>query len=68
MKTEREYGYEFGQWMRKEGQDGAVDINEACHDGIPDEDYTTMVREGIDNPQPRPYWLGYNEAMSEEAE
>ena len=58
MKTERDYGYDFAA----NTGDGPVDINEMCSGSvdIPADDYNTMRNEGIENPNAREYWAGYN--------
>jgi ribosomal protein S27E len=60
MKTEREFGYEYA-----ESTDATepVDINTmVTHTvDIPDGDYVEMKRAGIENPNARKYWAGYNE-------
>ena len=58
MSTEFEYGYEYAADQGTEPVDiekmltGSVDI--------PDGDYVEMKREGIENPDPREYWEGFN--------
>ena len=64
MKTEREFGYEYAEWLHNEHQDGAAVVEvESMINGtvsIPDGDYTEMVRHGIKNPDARRYWDGFN--------
>jgi len=67
IKTEKQFGYEFAEWTHKnEGTDGVVDIAAMCNgtSGIPDGDYTEIVASGIENPDTRQYWKGYNEYMT----
>ena len=68
MKTERDYGMEYAEWLLDTGeieQPEPVDIEEmmTTTGGIPDEDYVLMRREGIDDPDGREYWGGYNKHM-----
>ena len=60
MKTEFDYGREYAESMAGEGE--AVDVEEMVHmsTDIPTEDYISMKREGIENPDARKYWAGYN--------
>jgi len=63
MKTEREYGYEYAEAMQGEdGFDGPVDIDKMVGGSvdIPPDDYRTMIDSGIDNPDAREYWKGFN--------
>lgn len=64
MKTEFEYGREYAEWLRDENQDGAhvVDIEKMLGGTvvIPDADYQAMCEAGIDQPNSRLYWEGFN--------
>jgi len=64
MKTEHDYGREYAEWLRAQNQAGAdaVDIDEMIGGtvDIPPGDYSAMVADGIDNPDPRRYWEGFN--------
>ena len=59
MKTEFDFGYEFAEF---ESGDGPVNVEQMVHSSrdIPDEDYKAMVKAGIENPDARLYWEGYN--------
>ena len=59
MKTEFEYGREYAE----DGNfDGPVNIEEMLHGSIdiPEDDYIQMTSEGIENPDTREYWRGFN--------
>jgi len=58
MKTEFDYGREYAE----EHGTGAVDIDQMVTGSrdIPDGDYAEMRASGIENPDPRKYWEGYN--------
>ena len=60
MKTERDYGFEYAQ---DSNATELVGIDDMCGGSvdIPTGDYNTMVDDGIDNPDPRTYWAGYND-------
>ena len=63
MKTERDFGRETASAMRgKPGYDGPVDIEEMVSGtvSIPEGDYWAMQDEGIENPNAREYWQGFN--------
>ncbi len=62
MKTERDFGYETAEAMQEPGYDGPVDIDkEVCRTvSIPEGDYWAMQDEGIENPNAREYWKGFN--------
>jgi hypothetical protein len=66
--TEYEYGYEFAKWSVTEdhAETNEVDIEKQVHHSteIPPEDYRTMVKAGIENPNSREYWRGYNAYMA----
>ena len=64
-KTEYDFGRAYAEWGSNEGEDGfnsPVDINTECSSttDIPPDDYTAMVRAGIENPNARRYWEGFN--------
>lgn len=64
MKHEFDYGWDYAEFLYKTGQDCApVDINAEllATSSIPDGDYTAMVADGVDNPDPAEYWEGFNE-------
>ena len=68
MKTECDFGREYAEWLYNHGEDtGVVDIDDMCNStvDIPSDDYSTMVQVGIENPDPRKYWAGYNEFIAE---
>jgi hypothetical protein len=60
MKTEFDYGYEYA--ADNGGEYGPVDIDEMVNStqSIPDGDYTMMKKNGIEYPDTRKYWKGYN--------
>ena len=63
MKTDRDYGMDYAKWLLESGeiiQPEFVDIEEMI---IPDKDYVSMRRAGIEHPDDREYWRGYNEYM-----
>jgi len=63
MKTERNYGYEYAEFLFEHGGvTGPADINKmlGATTSIPDEDYLAMQRNGISNPDATEYWRGYN--------
>lgn len=63
MKTERDFGYENAEAMQGEdGYDAPVDINKMLGRSadIPDGDYHAMRDAGIENPNAREYWKGFN--------
>lgn len=69
MRTERDYGLCFAEFMLKTGQAiGRVDINKMVGHtvDIPEDDYIEMRRNGIVNPDAREYWSGYNSRFSQE--
>jgi len=66
MKTERDYGRAYAEAMRGEdGFDAPVDVEDALGRSvsIPPDDYRRMVADGIENPDDREYWEGFNEAF-----
>jgi len=60
MKTEREFGRMYAEHLNAEG---IVNIDEIVSGSvdIPTGDYSEMVDAGIENPNAREYWAGYNE-------
>lgn len=58
-KTEREFGWEYASDM---ADSEPVDVDTECGRSvdIPPDDYRAMVQAGINNPDPRKYWDGYN--------
>ena len=63
MKTERDFGYETAEAMQGQpGYDSPVDIEEMVSGtvSIPEGDYWAMQDEGIENPNAREYWRGFN--------
>ena len=55
-------GYEFakhGASDDPQSHDGPVDLRKPL-DEIPTEDYLTLQRDGVANPDARDYWHGYN--------
>jgi hypothetical protein len=72
MKTEREFGREYAEYMVDSNQVPSgeqVNIDEMVNStvSIPSGDYDAMVVAGIENPNAREYWRGYNEYMAEQA-
>ena len=59
MKTERDYGWEYAEYLNFED---VVNIDEIVSGSvdIPTDDYSAMVDAGIENPNAREYWAGYN--------
>ncbi len=65
MRTEFDFGYEYAQAgaiAHEEGFNGPIVIEEMINStqSIPDGDYTSMVAAGIENPNAREYWEGFN--------
>lgn len=64
MKTEYQYGKQYAEWlsMNQPADATPVDIDEMCGQSvdIPEGDYAEMVGDGIENPDPRKYWAGFN--------
>ena len=62
MKTERDFGYETAEAMQEPGYDGPVDIDKEVRRtvSIPEGDYLAMREAGIENPNAREYWRGFN--------
>ena len=64
MKTEKDYGYAYAEWFDENDpyEAGPVDIDEMVHGtvDIPEGDYLKMVQDGIENPDSRLYWQGFN--------
>jgi hypothetical protein len=63
MKTEHEYGFEYAEAMQgEEGFDKPVDIEKmlTASSDIPNDDYRAMKQAGIENPDAREYWEGFN--------
>ena len=62
MKTEFDYGREYAQDQRNRPGNRPVDIDQMITGSrdIPDGDYAEMRASGIENPDPRKYWEGYN--------
>jgi hypothetical protein len=58
--TERDFGYEHAKNI---DVDGPVDVDEMCGQSadVPSDDYNAMVGYGIENPDAREYWAGYND-------
>ena len=58
METERDFGYEYAA----DQGDGPVDIDKMVTGSvdIPEGDYRAMKLAGIENPDARAYWEGYN--------
>jgi len=69
MKTEYDFGRSYAQWLVNENDPQATpaNIDEMCGGlvDIPDGDYLAMVAAGIDNPDPRRYWEGFNSIFEE---
>lgn len=67
-KTEFDFGREYAEFMRGNGEcDHPVDIEEMVSStaSVPDGDYTEMVGAGIENPNSREYWRGFNSVFAE---
>jgi len=63
MKKEFDYGREYAEGNRgQEGFDAPVDIEKmlTSTSDIPPDDYHAMKNAGIENPDARQYWMGYN--------
>lgn len=62
MKTERDFGFGFAE----DQGDGPVKIDEMITSSldIPPDDYLAMLNAGIQNPDAREYWKGYNAYFS----
>jgi len=62
MKTERDFGYETAEAMQEPGYDGPVDIDKEVRRtvSITEGDYLAMRDAGIENPDAREYWRGFN--------
>jgi hypothetical protein len=58
--TERDFGYEYAEHLNAEA---VVSIDEMVSGSvdIPTDDYSAMVDAGIENPNAREYWKGYND-------
>ena len=69
MKTEHDYGREYAEWLKSENDPNAspADIDAMCRSttAIPYGDYRAMVADGIDNPDAREYWKGFNSVFEE---
>ena len=69
MKTEFDYGFEYAKFLVNDvGEDvGPVKIEEMLtgSSDIPNDDYRTMTRNWIKNPDARKYWEGYNSYFQE---
>ena len=63
MKTESNFGREYAEAMQGEdGFDSPVDVEEMLTSSrdLPDGDYRAMKNAGIENPDAREYWEGFN--------
>lgn len=66
MKTEFDYGFENAVFMNENSYldlDAVpvdIDAMAASTVSIPEGDYAEMKRNGIENPDPREYWKGFN--------
>ena len=62
-KTERDFGRDYAEQLNADERandemvSGSVDI--------PADDYRAMVDLGIENPNSREYWTGYNDAVKQ---
>ena len=69
MKTEYDFGRAYAQWLVNENDPEATPVNIDEMIGgtvdIPPGDYNAMVAGGIDNPDPRRYWKGFNSIFEE---
>jgi hypothetical protein len=69
QKTEYNFGRAYAEWLKSEGMEGAepVDVDEMCRGSvdIPEGDYRAMISEGIESPDPRRYWEGFNSAFED---
>ncbi len=67
--NERQYGYNYAQFLVTQcGEEREpVEINAMVTQSvdIPPDDYCAMRDDGIENPDPREYWRGYNAYMTE---
>jgi len=62
MKTEYDYGRDTAIWMLEHDRENAVEQQNLTADIMP-EDYNTMKRDGIENPDSEKYWNGFNSAF-----
>jgi hypothetical protein len=60
MKTERDFGREYAEHLNA---DGVVNVDEMVSGSvdIPTDDYLAIIDAGIENPNARDYWAGYND-------
>ena len=58
MKTEFDFGYEYA--ADQGGGPIDIDVMLTRSVDIPDADYQAMKADGIQNPDARKYWEGYN--------
>jgi hypothetical protein len=68
MKTEYEYGHDFAEWIDEQNPYDAapVDIDEMVKDCfIVEGDLFEMLRSGIEKPDIRLYWEGFNSFFGE---
>jgi len=63
--TEADFGRSTAEYLLGNEHEGAVIQNDLTCD-IPDGDYTEMVAAGIENPNSRKYWEGFNSALNTE--
>ena len=59
MKNERDFGWDYAE---QSNATETVDVDEMVSGSvdIPTDDYSAMVDSGIENPNAREYWAGYN--------
>ena len=59
MKTEFYFGREYAEFLKSDSIVALPDMVTSSTD-IPDDDYRAMVDAGIENPNAREYWRGFN--------
>jgi hypothetical protein len=70
MKTEQDFGREFAEFISTEDtvvSQGEPTVQPDTNAEIPNEDYLSMQRSGIENPDARAYWMGYNSFFEQPA-
>lgn len=65
-RTEHNAGWDYAEWLVKKGEvlpGELVDIDSQISKStaMPDEDFRDLQRCGIENPNARKYWQGYND-------
>ena len=64
MKTEFDFGRDYAEFLVNNTREdvGSINVNEMLGQSsdIPNDDYLAMKNDGIENPDARKYWMGYN--------